>query len=230
MGDHHHGLFLPEQVGDGLFHRQFVLDVQGCCGLVQQQNGAVLQNGPGYGDALALAAGEPIAILPGGGIVSLFHVSDEAVAVGRPAGRLDFSIGGIGAGVSDIVPDGVVKEEHILIHHGDLLQHPLRRHMARGPTANRNSAAGGFIVFGDQVQDGGLAGAGVPHDGGKFLVRYRKGSLLQHRLSRNIGEVHMVKGDLMGIRLERLHAPALLRLFHDAQDFIFGNHQVFVTG
>ena len=36
MGDHHHGLFLLEQIGNGLFHRQLVLDVQGCGGLVQQ--------------------------------------------------------------------------------------------------------------------------------------------------------------------------------------------------
>ena len=40
----------------------------------------------------------------------------------------------------------------------------------------------------------------------------------------------MVKGDLVGIRLERLHTAALLWLFHDAQDFVFGDHQVFITG
>ena len=34
----------------------------------------------------------------------------------------------------------------------------------------------------------------------------------------------------MGIRLERLHAAALLRLLHNAQDFAFGDHQVFVAG
>ena len=36
MGDHHHGLFLLEQIGDGLLDRQLVLDVQGCGSLVQQ--------------------------------------------------------------------------------------------------------------------------------------------------------------------------------------------------
>ena len=100
----------------------------------------------------------------------LLHAADKAVAVGLPASRLDFPIGGIRACVADIVTDGVIKEEHILIHHGDLLQHPLRRYMVRWPAADSNGAAGGFIVFGNQVQDGGLAGTGVPHDGGELLV------------------------------------------------------------
>ena len=94
--------------------------------------GLFFQNGPGNGDALALPAGEQISILARGGIIALFHAADKAVAVCLPAGRLDFLVRGIGACVADIVTDGVIKEEHILIHHGDLLQHPLRRHTARG--------------------------------------------------------------------------------------------------
>ena len=40
-----------------------------------------------------------------------------------------------------------------------------------------NRAARYFIVFCNQVQDGRLAGAGIPHNGGQLLIRHSKGSL-----------------------------------------------------
>ena len=92
MGNHYHGLFRLEQIGDGLLDRQLVLDVQGCRGLVQQQNRAVLQNGTGDGQPLALPAREQIAVLAGRGIIALFHPADKSVTVGLPAGCLNLRV------------------------------------------------------------------------------------------------------------------------------------------
>ena len=68
--------------------------------------------------------------------------------------------------MTDVVPDGVVKEEHILIYHGNLLQHALRRHMIDGLPSDGDDATGWLIIFCNQIQDGGFAGAGIAHNGG----------------------------------------------------------------
>lgn len=63
------------------------------------------------------------------GDISLFHLADKAVTISLPASSLDFLIRGIGAGVPDIVPDGIVKEKYILVYHRDLFQYTLCGHM-----------------------------------------------------------------------------------------------------
>lgn len=49
-----------------LFNGQFILDVQGCRGLIQQQDRTVFQNSPGDREALPLTTGEQVAVLAGG--------------------------------------------------------------------------------------------------------------------------------------------------------------------
>ena len=49
-----------------------------------------------------------------------------------------------------------------------------------------NRAARYFIVFCNQVQDGRLAGAGIPHNGGQLLIRHSKGSLFDDTVRENI--------------------------------------------
>ena len=38
-----------------------------------------------------------------------------------------------------------------------------------------------------------------------------------------------IEGNLMGSYLKRLHTASFLRLVHYTQDFVFGDHQVFIT-
>ena len=70
--------------------------------------------------------------------------------------------------MADILPNCIVKEEHLLIHHGDLLQHPFCRHGLNGLPSDGDLAALWFVVFGDQIENGGFAGTGVSYNGGDF--------------------------------------------------------------
>ena len=101
--------FSLQKIGDGLLYCQLVLDVKGRCCFIQKQNRAVFQDSAGDGNSLTLTAREKVSVLASRCIVSLFHLADEAVTVGFPAGGLDFRVCGIGAGVPDIVPDSIVK-------------------------------------------------------------------------------------------------------------------------
>src|SRR5699024_9669096 len=129
MSNHYHSLFLFEKISNRLFHSQLVLDVKGRCCFIQKQDRAVFQNGAGNRNALALPAGQKVSVLAGRRIIALLHLADEAVTISLPAGSLDFLFRGIGTGVSDIVPDGIVKEKYILIYHRDLFQYTLCSHM-----------------------------------------------------------------------------------------------------
>ena len=66
MSNHHHSFLRFQQIDDSLFNGQFILDVQGCRGLIQQQDRTVFQNSPGDREALPLTTGEQVAVLAGG--------------------------------------------------------------------------------------------------------------------------------------------------------------------
>ena len=150
----------------------------------------------------------------------------EAVTSSRTAGGLHLTVCGRGAGMADILPNGIVKEEHLLIHHGDLLQHPFCRHGLNGLPSDGDLAALRFVVFGDQIENGGFAGTGVSYNGGELSCRCRKGQLLQHRLSRHIGEGDRAEGDVLLSRMEGRHGTSLLRFRHHLEDIVLGDHQV----
>ncbi len=66
MSNHYHSFLRFQQIDDSLFNGQFILDVQGCRGLIQQQDRTVFQNSPGDREALPLTTGEQVAVLAGG--------------------------------------------------------------------------------------------------------------------------------------------------------------------
>src|SRR5699024_7737678 len=111
MSNHYHSLFLFQQIGDGLLYGKLVLDIKGRCCFIQKQDRAVFQDSAGDGNPPTLTAREKVSVLAGRRIVSLFHLANETVTISLPASSLDFLVRGIGAGVPDIVPDGIVKEK-----------------------------------------------------------------------------------------------------------------------
>ena len=109
--------------------------------------------------------------------VSLFHLTDEAVTVSLPASILDFRVRSIRAGVSDIIPDGIVKKKYVLVYHRNLFQYTLCGNMVNGFTSNRNCPARCFIIFCNQVQNSRFARARVSENGRELLIWHRKGGV-----------------------------------------------------
>ncbi len=62
VSDDENGLVFDE-AGQSLLNRRFVLNIQTCGGLIQQDDGRILQEGAGDGNALTLAAGKSTAVL-----------------------------------------------------------------------------------------------------------------------------------------------------------------------
>ena len=61
VSDHNNRLTF-HQSGNRLLHQDFILRVEGCCGLVKQNDGSVFQQGAGNGNTLALTAGKSAAV------------------------------------------------------------------------------------------------------------------------------------------------------------------------
>lgn len=71
------------QLFKALAHQDLALIVQGAGGLVQNQNGWVLQKDTGDGDALLLAAGELNAALTDVGVEAVLQGEDEPLGTGQ---------------------------------------------------------------------------------------------------------------------------------------------------
>ena len=113
------------QGGQGLLDQVLILRIHAGGGLVQNHDGRILQNRPGDGDALALAAGEGGAPLPDHRVIPIWQGHDEVMAAGGPGSGHHLLMGGVGASEFDVVLHTVLEEIHILKNHGDIPQQAL---------------------------------------------------------------------------------------------------------
>ena len=88
-------------------------------GLVEHDDGRVLEQHPGDGEALLLAAGQPVAPLADERVVAVGQRRDDVVDAGGPAGLDDLGVGGVGSGVAQVGADRVVEQVGVLAHHAD---------------------------------------------------------------------------------------------------------------
>ena len=96
-------------------------------GFVQHQDRRVLQQGAGQRDALALAAGEPDALVADHGVIALRQAADEIVRLRGARRGGDRLRVGIDAAVGDVVTHGAVEQQHVLLHHADARAQALQR-------------------------------------------------------------------------------------------------------
>ncbi len=118
MGEDQRRAALHQPVERFLDHR-LVLGIDGRQRLVEHQDRRVAQQGAGDGDALALAARELDALLADRRLITLRQAPDEVVDVGR-ARRLDqLLVRGVGPAEANVLLDGAVEQEGVLVHHRD---------------------------------------------------------------------------------------------------------------
>ena len=118
------------QVGEGLLHQPLGLGVERGGGLVEDEDGRVLEQGARDGDALPLPAGEPAPPLADHGVVAARQVEDEVVGEGRARRRLDARLVHVVEAVGDVGAHGVVEEHRLLGHEADLLAQARERDLA----------------------------------------------------------------------------------------------------
>ena len=219
------------QPGDSLLNDRLILRVDAGGGLVENDDGCILQHGAGNGNALLFAAGKVAATPAADGVVALIQLADEIIAPGSPGYRLDFRIGGVQAAHADVVPHRAVKEVVVLRYIGNLAVELLQRDLPQIHTAQGDRAARHIPETGDELGDGALAGAGRAHQSGDrprpdvqtYIVEHFTVLLL-------VGKGHMIQSDTQTIQLRLCRGALQLRSIQNGGDLthIGTHHRQFV--
>lgn len=77
----------------------------------------------------------------------------------------DLLPGGVGRTVGDIFLDGAVKQEHVLLHHGNLIPQGLEGNGADVPSVQEDTAGLGVVKPLQQGEHGGFSYPRGPYDG-----------------------------------------------------------------
>ena len=110
MCDRNHGAALREPLEREL-NLLLGFGVERGGGFVEEENGRVLEQGPGDGEALLLSAGKETALIADQGLVALWLRHDEVVRISRLRRGLDFFLRRIEPAKLDVFQNCVVKRK-----------------------------------------------------------------------------------------------------------------------
>ena len=230
------------QFFQALAHQDLALVVQCTGGLVQNQDGRVLQEHTGNGDALLLAAGQLDAALSDVGVKAVLQGQNEPLGTGQTGRLHDLLAGGTGLAVGNVLGHRAAEQVHVLLHDADVLPQALQGDMADILPVDEDAAVRHLVKAGDQVAQGGLAAAGSAHQRQPLpgvdvqtdivqhlvvVIRVLKADVLEPDRAGAGLQGHGVRGVLNGHRgvhdlgkaLDAGHtALELLGKFHDAPD------------
>ena len=193
MGDQDAGPGLDQGI-DGVLDLLLGNGIQGGGGLVKDQEGRILQKDPGNGDPLLLSSGELEAPVAHHGIQARGLGLYEIIDVGLAAGLDEVFLRGVRPGVEEVVPDGPVEQVGLLADDPDMAAQEGQVQLPDVMAAEGDRPSCRIIEPGDQVDQGGLAGARGPDHGDAVPAPELKGDIRQDLPLPVIGKVHMVKG------------------------------------
>src|SRR6185369_1938493 len=99
--------------------------IESCGWFVENQDGAIADDGSGNGDPLALAAGKGDSALTDHRVVAFRQMFDKFVGVGEPGSADNLLLRGVRFAVSNVLPDWSAEEQGFLQYQADLLPHRL---------------------------------------------------------------------------------------------------------
>ena len=173
---------VEHEVVERLLDHVFGFGIEGAGGLVQNEQGRVLEQGAGDGDALLLPAGEPDPAFADGRFVALGQFGDEAVGIGGPCGgahALHVRRPGRIAPVGDVFSDGRVEQEGVLRHHRYGTPQGRQRIVRERLAVQEDFPALRVVEAGDQVHERGLARPGRSDEGDAFPGLHRERDVAQ---------------------------------------------------
>ena len=185
----------PGQGVEGLLDLGLGDGIQGGGGLVQDQDGRILQENPRNGHPLFLAAGEQSAPLAHIGVEAIGHGQDVLVDFGLLRRLDDLLHRGVGLAVADVLENGVGEKEHVLLDDADVLVDGALGHIPDIVAIELDGTLGDLVEPGDQLAEGGLAAAGGADDGDGLAGLHMQAHAPEHIQLAVIGEGHILHID-----------------------------------
>src|SRR5450759_3886007 len=168
------------QALQGLLDEQFSLRIHRGGGLVQDQDGGVLEHGAGDGQALLLPAGELGTPFTDHGVKAVRQVLDKLVGVGNLGGSNYFRLTGAGADKEDVLAHRAVKQEYVLQHNADLAAQAFQVEPADIVTIEGDRTGGYVVKARNQADQGGFADPGRANQGNHVVGGNIQVDILQH--------------------------------------------------
>ena len=171
--------------------------VQGGGRLVQDQDRRILEQRPGDGHPLPLAAGQHQAILSHRRVQAFRQLLNEVVRMGAADGLADGLRVRIGQGaVGDVGAKAVVEQGHLLRHEGDLATQAGQAIVLHRNAIDPHFAAPRLVEAGNQAGQGRFAAPGAAHQG-QGLARFQgQADAVQHRAGAGfVGEMNIAQLD-----------------------------------
>ena len=145
--------------------------------LVGDDGAGVVDECAGDGHALLLAAGDLVGVA-----VGLFLKPDKLQHIGNAVLQLPRRRPHRPHGQRQVVPHGLIADQaEVLEDHADRPAHIgdlFFSDAAHGKAVDHHAAGGGHDLAGQELDDGGLTGAGGPHQKDEFSVVHGKGNAL----------------------------------------------------
>ncbi len=180
MGDDEGGSAGDEAI-EGLLEAVLGEGIDGGGGLVENEESRVGEHGAGEADELALAEREGGASFADGGVEAFGEGGEEVEAAEGVAGLFCLRAGGVGPGEAEVVEDGAVEEEVVLADDGHLGAEGLEGEGLDGVAVEEDEAALAVVEARDEVDEGGLAGAGVSDEGDGLAGLGGEGEVVEDR-------------------------------------------------
>src|SRR5215510_3581870 len=141
VGNHNGGTSLQDAL-QGTLDEHFRVRIDIRCGLVQDENTGVANNGAGKAEQLPLTNAQVHAALGEGRIIALRQCHDKVVRPHRLGGGDHVRIAGGGAGVADVLLNGPGKQVGFLEDHAHLAYQRLALHVPDVKAVDHDPALG----------------------------------------------------------------------------------------
>ena len=213
-------------VADGLDRLVLRPGIEGAGRLVQNDDRGILGQDPGDLQALALAAGQVLAVFRDPAVIAARPLHDIVVDLGVAGRQDDFKILDRVIPHADVVGDGVLKQDDVLVHDRDRARKDTPGNVSDGLAVEEDLAAPGLVEAADELADGRLAAAAAAHDGNPASRLQGHGEVPDHR----VRQAGIAKGDIPQLHLSGKFgvidvvpdglAPdiGIIRIFHDVLD------------
>src|SRR5262249_38331859 len=129
-------------------------------------------------------------------VVAVWQGLDEVVDEGRLRGGDHLLVRGVWAGVCDVVANSALEQPGVLQHHADALAQVGSPHLSDVDAVERDASRVELVEAHDEVDEGGLAGAGGSDDRDRLSWVDGQGEVLDERLIGLVAEGDLLETDL----------------------------------
>ncbi len=207
------------QDAEFVLHAPLRLVVERRGGLIQDENGRILEQRACDGYPLPLSAGKILPAVRQGGIESLRLLRHELQDVGRARRGFHFRLRFVDGIEGDVVAYGVVEQNHILTDEAHLSTQVRQPILAHVDPVQQHRTLLHVVEPRHQTDQRRLAAAGSSDDGHGFAGTHVETDLVQHvALVARVGERHIAKFDVAaGARQLKGTAAAFGGVIHDLE-------------